>query len=303
MTALPPVSPGLTAVDIMLNASSLKLLHCRRRYNWTVVHGLRSKETAEALTFGKAVHRYTESLLTGSPPAVAMQAALAEYKGDGQHLLASACLAMPVGFINPHRDESGPYVEKQFFFYWKSVVYETTQFNIYLCGTIDAMTRYADGTVEIVDWKTSKKYKWDEVFTGYRLSVQMRFYLWVVYKFGHEIFPLDIANATRAGHVFLRIGAIFVSSKPPLWKMGSPLQLSSQELDLFGEQLDRYIRTDVIPAWLDDEPTGMLNDTCTRGEQPGRPCDFAGMCHAQNSAEYDQARAEFKLEKYDPRSF
>lgn len=302
---IPPVSPGYTSQDVMLNASSLKLLHCRRKYNWAVARGLLSRTGKEALVFGKAVHRYAETVLKGSPPAIAMQAALAAYSGVDQHLLASACLAMPNELVKPHRDEVGPFVEKQFFFYWRSVVHEPskTQFNIYLCGTIDVLVRYADGAIEVIDWKTTRKYKWDEVFNNYRISVQMRFYLWVLYKFGHNILPLDLANACSAGHLFLRIGAVFVASKPPLWKFGSPLQLSSEQLNAFGEQLETYVHSDLIPAWLDDSPTGMLNDTCHRGELPGQVCEFAGMCHAGNDAEFNQARAGFDVVEYDPRKF
>lgn len=305
MTALPTNSPGYTVKDVWLNASSLKLLHCQRRYNWAVVRGLRSKDTAEALAFGKAVHKYAECVLSGQPPAAAMQTALSIYNGGEQMLLAQATLAMPAEVCKPHHDEAGPFVERKFFFFWKSVQHapSKTQFNIWLVGTIDVLTRWADGAIEIIDWKTTRKYKWAEVFESYRLSVQMRFYLWVLYKHGHNIFPLDIANATRAGHLFLRIGAIFLTSKPPLWKFGAPIQLAPQELDAFEGWLDEYVTTHLVPAWLDDKPEGMLNDTCHRGEHPGRACEFAGMCHATNEVEFRQARETFAVESYDPRKF
>jgi hypothetical protein len=56
---LPPES-GLPRTTVLLNSSSLKVSNCRRRYNYVVAEGLQNRDSAEALTFGKAVHRYAE---------------------------------------------------------------------------------------------------------------------------------------------------------------------------------------------------------------------------------------------------
>lgn len=290
---------------IWLNASSLKLLHCQRRYNWTVVKGLRSPEIHEALTFGHGVHKYVERRFCGSSAPVALQEAFAKYQGKCDQQLAAVCMSMPTNLLVPFVDETGPFVERKFDVFWKDVVVDKSKtiYEVHITGTIDALTVWSDGTVEIVDWKTTRKYKAEEVYANYRVSVQMRFYLWVLYALGHNILPLDIANKARTGHLFLRIGACFITQTPPRWKFGAPVQLGIEELEAFGTMLDEYLRTDIIPSWEDDKPIGLLNDTCHNGDRSGALCDFAEMCHARNETEFNQARAAFNTVVYDPRKW
>jgi hypothetical protein len=299
------VPPDYTVQTVLLNASSLKKISCQRRYNWTVVKGLRSKETHEALTFGTAMHKYAERRFCGASAPTALQEAFAAYKGAKDQMLAATCMAMPSHLITPFVDDIGPFVERKFDVFWQDVVVDSvkTIFRVHLVGTIDALAVWSDGAVEIVDWKSTRKYKAAEVYANYRVSVQMRFYLWALYKFGHNILPLDLANKTRGGHLFLRIGAAFITQTPPKWQFGAPVQLSTQELDTFGDLLHEHLHDTIIPAWLDDKPTGMLNESCHTGERSGALCEFADMCHAQNEAAFDQARAEFISIDYDPRKF
>lgn len=303
MTHVTP--PDYKRQIIWLNASSLKLTHCQRRYNWTVVKGYRSPDIHEALTFGHGVHKYVERRFCGSTAPVALQEAFAVYKGKNDQQLSAVCLSMPTNLMTPYVDAAGPFVERKFDVFWRDIVVEAakTIFEVHITGTIDALTVWSDGTVEIVDWKTTRKFKAEEVYANYRVSVQMRFYLWVLYALGDSILPLDLANRARAGHLFLRIGACFITQTPPRWKFGAPIQLSIEELNTFGAMLEEYLHTDIIPAWLDDKPVGLLNDTCHNGDRSGALCEFAEMCHARNEAEFNQARAAFDIVTYDPRKW
>lgn len=287
-----PPQTTLPRRTILLNASSLKVSNCQRRYNNVVVQGLRTTNEHEALNFGKAVHRFAESILTGSEITVALGHAQTEYRGQDLAKLIQACMAMPAGIATPYKD----YVEHKFHVYWRNVVYNDVQYDIYVCGTMDVVTMFSDGAIQIVDWKTTRRWKQSEVFATYRVSVQMKFYLWAAIKFGPAIFDMSVANETRRGNVFLRIGAVMLSAKPPTWVMSPPIQFTLDELDEFEARLSEHLAQVILPAWDNPQPTGMLNETCDG-------CDFIPLCFAPNELSREQARAGYKVVPYDPANF
>jgi len=291
-----PPKTDLPTRTILLNASSLKFSHCQRNYNFKVCEGLQSTESHEALLFGKAVHRFAEHMLNGGDPGAGLQVACASYTGNDTARLAKACMAMPAHIVTPYRHEAKAYVEHKFKVYWRSVVYEGTQYDIYVCGTMDVVSMYADGAVEITDWKTSRKWKRQEIFADYRVSVQMRFYLWAAWRFAYDIFDITVANQTQRANVFLRIGAVLLSATPPVWVMGTPIMMAATELQAFEGLLSEHIAQVILPAWHNPQPTGMLNDTCNK-------CDFVNLCFAENDTAHEQARQQFKVVPYDPATF
>ena len=291
-----PPKTALPTRTILLNASSLKFSHCQRRYNYIVCEGLQSGDYHEALVFGKAVHKYAEHMLKGGEPAAGLNLAMGAYSGLDTARLAKACMAMPSHLVTPYVFEGKPYVEHKFKVYWRSVVYHEVQYDIYVCGTFDAVSMYSDGAIEITDWKTSRKWKRQDVFAGYRVSVQMRFYLWAAWRFAHSIFDMTVANQTHRANVFLRIGAVMLSAQPPTWVMGTPIMMAAADLQAFEDLLSEHLAQVVLPAWHNPQPTGMLNNTCEK-------CEFVNMCFAENDVAREQARQQLKLVPYDPATF
>lgn len=303
MIPLPPVT-DMPTHDVLLNASSLKLTHCAQRYHNTVVLGLQNRDQKEVLAFGKAVHRYAEMRANGADTSAALIAANAMYGGTQAALMSSACAMMPTTGLTPYTEPGGRrYVELKFKVYWQTITHAGHQFNIFVCGTFDLVTMFADGAVQIVDYKTARKYKMADVFSDYAVDPQMTFYPWVAYRFGPEIFDVTVSNETRKGNVFLRICAIMLAHTPVVWKMGPPLQLNSQQLHDFEEQLQAHIRRVILPAWLTPTMDGKFNNTCTRGERAGALCDYAPLCFSQNETEAEQIKATFNVTPYDPAKF
>lgn len=299
----PPVT-DLPTHDVLLNASSLKLTHCQTRYHNTVVTGLQNTEQREVLIFGKAVHKYAEMRANGADIPAALIAANAMYQGPNGGLLSNACAMMPATGLTPYVEPGGrKYVELKFKVYWQTITHAGHQFNIFVCGTFDLVTMFSDGAVQIVDFKTSRKYKMADVFADYMVDVQMAFYPWVAARFGAEIFDITVANQTHQGNVFLRICAVMLAHNPVVWKMGPPIMMGPDKLDEFERLLQWHIRDFILPSWLDPQPTGKLNNTCTRGERAGACCDYVPICFAENSLAAEQARAGFAVVKYDPAAF
>lgn len=293
MTTTPPVT-DLSTVDVPLNASSLKLTHCQQRYNFEVVRGLVSPDHNEALNFGKALHKYAEALTNGALPATAIQQALAIYTGAKGGQLVHACMSMPANLATPYVEAGGrKYVELKFRFFWKSIVYNGVQYNLWIMGTFDKCQLTSAGQAIITDYKSTRKWKAAEVFAAYRVSVQMRYYAWVAKTFAHHIFDMPFANACHANRLQVQICGIFLSSDPPRWVMGPAIRFSDEALADFEAQLDYHIATNILPAWQAPVQQGLLNDTCDY-------CPFVDVCHAENETARAQALATFNHVKYDP---
>lgn len=289
-----PPDSGLPRRTILLNSSSLKLTHCQQRYRYIVVDGLKPHELHEYLTFGKAIHKFAETRQSGMSTPVAMAEAMAEYTGKFSDKLALACAHMPPDLENPYVEPGGRrYLELKFKIYWKSIVYEGVQFDIYICGTFDKVSMFSDGTVRITDYKTTRKYSPADVFASYRVSVQMTFYLWVAQRFSYAIFDMPVANACHDCRMMLNICGVFVSHPQPTWKYGPPIQISLPELDHFERLLDAEVMSTLLPAHLNARQNGRINDTCDG-------CEFKGLCFATNETQYNQELAAFKHEPYDP---
>jgi hypothetical protein len=289
-----PIVTDLPTQDILLNASSLAKTNCELAYHNMVVNGLQSVEEADVLTFGKAIHRYAEQRSKGMSAINALQEVMRDYPVINGGLLADACTSMPPPNIPHYVDRDNiPYLEHYFKVFWQSRVRNGKQYNIYICGTIDRIELFSDGAVRIVDYKSARSYKWNEVFEAYRVSVQMRFYLWAAYKFGTQIFDLTISNETTRNNMFAQIYGVFLSSKPVAWRMGPPIQLTATDLMDFESDLIYQLDKTILPAWDDPRPTGMLNNAC-------KYCDFRVLCHAGSQTEEEQALARFKKVPYNP---
>lgn len=257
-------------VIIPLNASSLKLTHCPRKYYNTVVAGLVSNDEKDALEFGTACHKAAEQKAKGMP--VSQIVSNITYSGANGTNLVQTIATMPV--IEPHYA-----VELELTYDWKEVIINGICYVIRICLTIDHLMLRPDGYIVVTDYKTTSKSKAESVFAQYRMSVQMRFYLWALRRFSYQLgLPTEIAEACALNHMFLRIHAIFKWSGR--WVMGSPIQFLESDYDEFDELLDDIIKDVIIPAWSGEfcAPLGKINETC----EANYGCDFRRLCHAKN---------------------
>lgn len=289
-----PTESGLPRREVLLNATSLKYSHCQYHYNLAVVNGWVDKETREELMFGKAVHVYAERRGHGDDHLLALTQACRAYAGPNLGLLTKACINMPPEVLPIYVDERGTkYIEHKFKVFWQSIVHEGIQYDIWVVGTFDRVHMTSGGFLQIKDFKTSRKFKEAEVFAGYAASVQMQFYAWVAHNFAYNVFDLTAGNAAYRGYISVRIQGVFLSREPVVWKEGSPIQYSLDQLQLFGAHLDRYVRTYILPAWHDPLRNGLLNDTCGH-------CPFINHCYANTPEMADAAFIDMKQVKYDP---
>lgn len=292
MTPIPTQS-DLPTHTILLNATSLKYSHCQYRYHMAVRHGWIDAETSEFLTFGKATHLYMEQRAHGMNQMDAMQLAFKAYEGNNPGQLTRTLVAAPLPLPCYVSGDGRKYIEYKFKIFWKTIIYHGHQFNIYVVGTYDLVKMYNNGYLCINDYKTARKWKENEVFATYANSVQMQFYAWTARRFAHHLFDMDAANAAERNHLFVQITGAFVSKTPVIWRDGSPIQYSFEQLDEFENTLNYHLTTNLIPGWLEPAKTGLVNDTCDG-------CPFAAHCYASSPELARSALATMKQVPYDP---
>lgn len=284
---------------IMLDASSLNKLHCDRAYKYACIDGLYEELQDPILRLGKAVHRYAELRTLGTDEMQAMSSVLKEFPGlDRGQFMGIAAAHMKVDVPKPlvlGDHPPTPMVEWFFEFPWLAGVVNGVTYQIVVCGTFDHVA-FDGRVVRIIDYKSSRKWKVEDIMRQYEFNTQRNFYTWVMRKFAFEFLPVNVANAADAGNVTTEICAIQVGSKTPRWVMLPPQHLTQYQFDQFEAELCE-IAERILLLHAGDEAyrTGMVNNTCTY-------CRFTGLCYARGTEEHDIVKSRFIVRKYDPAS-
>lgn len=282
---------------IYMDASSLTKLHCSRAYKYTVIDGLRADGPPDPiLTLGSAVHRFAELVSRGEEDLIAASRARNEFPTVDRSQFVAICSARRGTDIpDAARDRMDePMIEHYFEFPWLAGVVGDTTFHIYVCGTID-LVAFTRNTIRIIDYKTSRKWKLDDIATQYAHSTQRNFYNWVLHKFGRHVLNHDMANAAESLAITTQICAIQVATKSPRWAMLSPEYMTNYQMTQFEDEL-REMAEHIVRLHAGDEAYrgGMINGTCTW-------CRYAGMCYARSVDEHDIVRARFTVREYKPK--
>jgi len=292
---------------IPLDASSLKMAYCQRAYTYAIVRGLREKTPAEPLTKGKAIHLYAE-LITRHPNDMlsALSAAKKEWQKcdpDIKQLIA-ACGAMPNTLPKPYKwtgPDGSPREGIELFFRvpWLGFTLAGVSYQIDVMGTIDLLS--FDGTVvRIVDYKTSRKYKAEDIFRQYENDTQVAaFYPWVFKKFGHLFLPPEIVAAVKANRLTSQVCAVQISGLSPRWILAPPASMSDEAAADFEAELRSHIHTDIIPAWTVPDRAarnGWVSGQCGN-------CRYNTLCHASPEMTEVIINNVYEPGVYNPQNF
>lgn len=278
---------------IPINSHSLMELVCHRRYWYKVVKGLTEKKLDAVLLVGKAIHKYAQLKGSGADEKLAFETVfkMSADPDDQMFILGGigAIKSAPMG--NVARDESGKaLVEVQF----DIPLAEIEQYDIRLQGTLDRID--FDGTmVEVVDWKSTRKWKLEQVLESYRGSSQFDFYYYVIARFGKEFLPPHIMEAVSRGMLFSRVGVIGLTKKPPKVEYDNPRGRPIQFIQEFEKRLLDSLGL-IVELWQSESPpdrTGWLHGICGT-------CPFKDVCFAADQHEYDSAMMAFEVKPYRP---
>lgn len=286
---------------ILLNASSLSKLICRRKYFWNVLIGYSEKETYNDTWFGSCYHEFRKQVaLTGGNFPQALKLAGEMWKSKtlsirsrkdyiNESFLRVACSASMEHFefddFKTLIEGGKPMVELQFHLPFYSDEY----IEVVLVATLDDIGKIDGGAYCIRDYKTTATWKMDEFLFKYRLSAQMMFY-YLILKLQAERLPDSIYGTIfKKGKVGVIVDGLFIKPDETAFKRMNPIlfpsekdmeELTNQLHDLCFDlsfQWKSYIETDIIP-----NRQGLLNGSCMYSY--GSVCEFFDACSAPDEA-------------------
>jgi len=225
-----PTSPAHKVVFV--NASSLKALACADRYTLEVVQGWRATIDPDVFAVGKAVHKYAELRALGNDDLPAMAQAITTPGIKDKQQVYQACAGYDKANLPAvARCNGEALVEFQFCVKYDDYIINGVTYEVYLTGRIDRVAHSRLG-VELIDFKTSRKWDFNDICNAYDHDTQFLFYYSIARRFAYELFRGDmtIANDAHAGRLFTRVCPIFPIGRPNCsWRLG-PLWSPSEEL-------------------------------------------------------------------------
>lgn len=321
-------------VEINLDASALKESACKFRLKRIVLDGFREKLNYNDTQYGSAFHLFVKVMYhTAGDFGEAILAANNKFsepcniREGKKHLtelhLNKTCIDYWNHFKKNDQFEvmtldGKPAVEVDFRFLYYIEETTDTIYQVYLCGTIDAIGKFNKGCYAFKDYKTNSLWKINKnggtkqvyvdaeirnYFKQYELSCQLRFYAYCLRLYA-QLCKNEELKKILSNPMASFIDGIFLSPKDPTQYHRSPIRIyEEKELTSFGRSLDGVVKQLV---WLAQHPEyeemdGIVCGACNENKFP---CKFWRLCET-NSAEVREFlfKDKFKVEPYNPMLF
>lgn len=305
---------------INVDASSLSDAGCMLRWHRSVVGGYRERVQGASLIYGKAFHKFQETMfrtkgdLQEAKKAMVLsfdvpKAATGKtngYLADRNHVFATSYMyweditCKDTEFDLLMLPNGSPAVEQTFSFKY----YEDDNVIVNLCGTIDRIGQIKKGCWCVRDYKTTSRWNPVEYLSEYRMSKQLRFYI-LALKIMSERYPDSVLGQIGATKVGARIDAVFLKERPTDNKyISSDVFLFSEgAIEEFRGLLDQYIirlTGAVQVALLQPLPReGIINGSCDSKFR----CKFWGVCSAPMEVQDTILERDFIQTPYNPLGF
>lgn len=175
-------------MDIILDNSALSLLYCKRRFQLTVLRGLKA-DASEPLQFGSAFHKVIEYTDKGASVIESIKRVQEEILDIDLDLLMKATLYFNQRGTPRHEAieiDGNKAIEVKFKWLYKQIILSNGQIaNIYLCGTIDRIELDTTNDILIIrDFKTAgdpTEYLAKKKLDDYMMSFQLPFYVFALF--------------------------------------------------------------------------------------------------------------------------
>lgn len=297
----PEIIPG--ALILYLNASSLKKRTCRRAYGLTVNGYIGDRGDTTQMDLGSAMHKYAEvySRTAGEHDVAVVETLKRWPKVDRATILRASSRRADVVIPTAIMVDGAPLIEAKFSVPWMSTIYNGVLIQIVLCGTMDHLG-YADNGVRLIDYKSTSYAMVKYAIDKYVHETQFKFYMWVLYRFGAGMLPLEYYNMVREGRFSMQTCIIQVAAKEPRWALDTKRYMSEHQYQMYEHALRAELPQMVEDfANANDEdinanlppPVGMLNNSC-------QYCGYKSFCHAKTEDEAYTAFQSFELTTYNP---
>lgn len=284
------------AIPIYVDASLLKKTYCDEAMRLTLA-GYRTRRTNPHYAVGTAIHIYAAGVHTNILKGKFDGLQYFKLAESDDKVFDEICNARPTSLLPPPiKFENRTGVEFYFEVTWLTFAYRGVTYVIIICGTIDHLA-FERGMVRIFDFKSSMKYKLEDIAKGYRNDVQFDFYPWALWKFGHRFLPLELHNAAREFKMTMQLVVVQWKLKPPRWTAMNPVGCTLNRFEQFELELKSLLE-EKLPRALHPEPTnrnGWMNNSCP-------DCDFSDICHALPGMEDAVVENLYTRKAYIPRN-
>lgn len=285
MSFSPPQPKSPDHRIIYLNATALKSLACEDRYYHQCVSGWRERLENPVFTIGKAIHKFAEERAKGLDDIEAMTEGCRVPGVTDKAAIAKACAGWRSANQSPPLIIDGEsFVERRFCVPFAEHIRGDITYEVYLVGRFDHVHHSRHGVI-ITDYKSTRKWEFNDVVKAYADDVQFLFYYTVARQFAYDIFSGDMAaaNDAWAGKLFTRVCAIMLSKKPqPVWQMG-PLWSPSEFL---WKEFLADLRAHVVPKIVELHSgqrvlrrDGLFKNLCPT-------CSYADLCLRESPDAY-----------------
>jgi hypothetical protein len=195
-----------------------------------------------------------------------------------------------------------PYIEQEHV----DFDHKKRKYIINLCGTLDRLgvqLNDDDEPVTLVayDYKSTRKWKIDEVIASYKFSIQFMFYYWVFRRYSHVVLEKwpHLQSLCVPGQIYVCPCPVMLSAKPIAWRKG-PLLSYEHMIYTLDDLILQYAETLIEIARMHNMavPNGMMADQCSN-------CDYWSICHTAQTDEQREniIKSLFTQRKYDPAAF
>jgi hypothetical protein len=278
--------------DLMLNATALSRLACDRRYQVQCLWGYDIPSSPEA-GFGSEFHKFAEYLEANErSPEIDLVEYFTKVNPSQDKSLMKLCHYYSQ--VNPFKGIPPLALEYKFAFPYL----ETSDYRIILCGTIDRIDM-EDGNVRIIDRKTSRETKIQDVLSRYELHIQIPFYQWIVSNFLTDFLSEKAQTAIRKNRIIGQYHGIFLSFNPVKFELGKIIALTyDMEKDInnmISLAAARMIELHKLGSTL-ATPTGMAHQAC-------RYCLLNNLCITRNHRDILRFLEGLTPKPYDPRTW
>lgn len=288
---------------LILDNSALSLLHCKRKFQLTVLQGL-AKSEEESKATGSAFHTLQEHLDKGASVDEACAATAAKHSDISIEVpLRAVTLYRAATKLPPALTIAGaPAIEHKFFFKYGDFLTpnSSSPIEVYLCGTIDRI--YLDGDILVfLDYKASAAVQpahQERIMDSYLMAFQLPFYIWAMYQSG--TLPAELTEHIKTGRYRSELHFIFYNAEPPRIRKqrrsSFPYEFLFQEVPhIVNTKIRQAIEISSIPSAAPRDGMNVYN-ACSY-------CQFKPACMEVGTEKEIEYLSRFPVKHYDPMSF
>lgn len=300
---------------LRVDASSLRESACPFKWKLIVIDGYKELILYNDTLYGLAVHLFIKVMFeSGGNFAKAKDAAVELFRKPNvirskkNHLteihLLKTCITLWQDYIEKENfkvlcyPDGSPCVEIKF----EYTLYDSPTLEIRGCGTIDRFGQIPRGCFCVRDWKITSSWNEKGYLDSYRLSPQLKFYVYSIKKWVEQTNAPSPLAEIKDQPIGAFIDGIFLKSTgDSVFKSSEMFLFKQSELDEFEVLLKtKLFELEVMYRTNFAQRKGLIEGTCSNGKVL---CKFHDICASDDIAASHLLKRDFIQREYNPLMF